>query len=84
MEARVAVLEEIAKSNKESLGEIKSELRGMRGEVNADLREVRGELQGGLRGVRSAHDRDFRITFAAIIAATLGLAWMLAHSLHWL
>lgn len=40
MEARIAVLEEIAKSTKEAVAEIRADLRGMR----ADLSAVRTEL----------------------------------------
>jgi hypothetical protein len=29
-------------------------------------------------------ERDFRITFGAIITSTLGLAYLIAHTAHWL
>jgi hypothetical protein len=29
-------------------------------------------------------ERDFRITFGAIITTTLGLAYLIAHTAHWL
>ena len=38
MEARLAVLEEIAKSTKEVLGDIRVDLRGMREESRSELR----------------------------------------------
>lgn len=62
MEARVAVLEQIAKDTKETLKEIKEEQRAM----------------------RSAHDRDFRILFGALITLALGLAGLMAHGFKWL
>jgi hypothetical protein len=56
MEARVAVLEQIAKDTKEILVEMKR-----------DIRELRQDQKS-----------DFRILFAALITATLGLAGMIA------
>ena len=73
MEARITVLEEIAKSTKDALGDIR-----------ADVRELRTEISGGMRGLRTTHDRDFRIVFGAMIAAALGLAWLMAHGFHWI
>jgi hypothetical protein len=62
MEARVAVLEEIARNTKETLGKI-------------DARLIR---------VEDRQNTDFRILFAAIITATLGLAALMAKGFHWL
>ncbi len=69
MEARVAVLESIAAQTSATLTEIKQEMRDFRRE----LHEFRG-----------IHDRDFRITFGAIITTTIGLAALIAHVAHWL
>jgi len=69
MEARVAILETIAAQTSATLIEIKQEMRDFRKE---------------LREFRSVHDRDFRITFGAIITTTVGLAVLIAHVAHWL
>jgi hypothetical protein len=69
MEARVRVLEEIAASTKTLLGDIRTELRAMRAEIAA---------------VDQRRERDFRITFGAIITTTLGLAFLIARTAHWL
>jgi len=61
MEARVAVLEQIAKDTKEILGEMKQ-----------DIRDIRQDQR-----------TDFRLLFGALIAATLGLAGLMAHGFHW-
>ena len=73
MEARVAVLETIAAQNSATLIEIKQEMRDFRKE----LQDFRSEF-------RRIHDRDFRITFGAIITTTIGLAALIAHVAHWL
>lgn len=62
MEARVAVLEQIAKITAETLSEVKSKLRIL----------------------RENHDRDFRLTFAAVVTVALGLAGLMAKGFHWL
>jgi hypothetical protein len=49
MEARVAVLEEIAKSTKETLVGIRSDLAGLRGDIGR-LEARMGDFQGSLEG----------------------------------
>ena len=73
MEARVAVLEQIAKQNGEALAAIRIELS-----------EVRKEVQSGFESARDRHDRDFRITFGATIAVALSLATLVARGFKWL
>lgn len=34
--------------------------------------------------IDNRHDRDFRVIFSALIAATLGLAGLMAKGFHWL
>ena len=68
MEARIAVLEEIASATKLAITDLRQEVR----ETN--------------RRVDVLHDvveRDFRLMFAALIAATLGLAALMAKGFHW-
>jgi len=68
MEARVAVLEQIAKDTKDVLVELK-----------LDMREMRQEM----REMRQDQRNDFRILFGAIITAVVGLAGVMAHGFHW-
>jgi hypothetical protein len=91
MESRVAVLERIAEQTDATLRDIRSEMREFRTEMR-DLRQemhtgfdtFRQEIQSGFSETRRVHVRDFRITFAALIATALGLAGLVAHSAHWL
>jgi hypothetical protein len=43
------------------------------GEIKSDLREIRSDAKG-----------DFRLLFGALIAATLGLAALMARGFGWL
>lgn len=61
MEARIAVLEEIASATKQGMAEMRREIQALR----ADMQ------------------RDFRLMFGALIAATLGLAALMAKGFHW-
>jgi hypothetical protein len=72
MEARVAVLEEIASTMKGTLAELK-----------AGQDRLRDELGSGLDAARDRQERDFRITFGAIIAVALGLAALMAKGFRW-
>jgi hypothetical protein len=49
-------------------------------EFQRNIAEIKTELQILRANARS----DFRLTFAALIAAALGLAWLLAKGFHWL
>jgi hypothetical protein len=70
MEARIAVLEQIAKATAEALGDIKTDIRSIR---NTDLPSI-----------RDRHDTDFRLLFAALIVATIGLSALMAKGFHWI
>ncbi len=72
MQARIAVLEEIAASTKEALLDLWQELRALRTETSR-----RDEA------VRDAQERDFRILFAALMSVAIGLAAMMAKGFHW-
>jgi hypothetical protein len=69
LEPRVAVLEQIAKDTKESMGNLRADFVLVRGDV--------GKL-------RDNQERDFRLLFGAIIVATLGLAGLMAKGFNWL
>jgi len=80
MEARVRVLEEIAGGVKALLGDIRSEQRELRSELRTELRAMRADIGA----VDQRRERDFRITFGAIITTALGLAFLIARTAHWL
>ncbi len=69
METRVAILETPAQQTQVTLQAIREDIRDLRREVLAQ---------------RSVHERDFRLTFGAIIATALGLATLIARVAHWL
>jgi hypothetical protein len=80
MEARRRVLEEIAASTKTMLAEIRADQRAMRAETTACFGAVRSEMAA----LDQRRERDFRLTFGALITTTLGLAYLIGHTAHWL
>jgi hypothetical protein len=80
MEARLRVLEEIAASTKAILAEMRADQRAMRSEMTAGFTSLRSEMIT----LDQRRERDFRLTFGAIITATLGMAYLIAHTAHWL
>jgi len=84
MEARVAVLEQIAKQTSETLVGIRADLASIRSDLKTDLGSVKTEVRTGLEAARDRHDRDFRITFGAIITVALGMAGLIAKGFKWL
>jgi hypothetical protein len=80
MEARLRVLEEIAASTKVILAEMRADQREARREMTAGFALLRSEMTA----IDQRRERDFRLTFGAIITTTLGLAYLIAHAAHWL
>jgi capsule polysaccharide export protein KpsE/RkpR len=68
--------------------ELRAEIGALRSELRSELHSVVGELRSELHSevseLRRIHDRDFRLTFGAIITTALGLAALIAHVAHWL
>ena len=48
--------------------------------IGDQLRAMRADIAA----VDQRRERDFRITFGAIITTTLGLAFLIARTAHWL
>jgi len=70
---------------------IRMEIQGLRDSMQTEIHALRESTQADTRGLRQelleqrrVHERDFRITFGAIITTTLGLAYLIAHVAHWL
>lgn len=83
MEARVAVLEQIAKQTSETLVGIRADLASIKFDLKTDLGSTKTEVRTGLEAARDRHDRDFRITFGALITVALGLAALIAKGFKW-
>jgi len=64
--------------------EIEMKIGGLRQEMEVQNGEIRRALETQGAELRRVHDRDFRRTFGAIIASTLGLAPLIAHVAHWI
>jgi len=79
MEARLAVLEEIASSTRAVLKEIRDDIRDIRN----DIRDLRNEMRTEIKAVRDRQDADLRLVFGALVAVTLGLAGLMAKGFHW-
>jgi hypothetical protein len=73
MEARVAVLEEIASATKHAVAGLQQEVHDLRTETSR-----RDEA------LRDAIETDFRVMFGALITVALGLAALMAKGFHWL
>jgi hypothetical protein len=69
MEARVAVLQELAAAIKQAMVDLRQDVREANRRVDA---------------LRTALQRDFRLLFGAIISVAIGLAAMMGHGFHWL
>jgi hypothetical protein len=55
--------------------------------IETEIRHVQNnvtELKVDVRDLRAIHDRDFRISFGALIVAALGLAGIMAKGFHWI
>ncbi len=76
MEARVAVLEQIATSTEKVLERLEKRLE------RVDTRFDR--MDDRMDRIENRQIADFRIMFAALITATLGLAGLMAHGFKWL
>lgn len=83
MEARVAVLEEIAASTKEALSDLRRELHELRTETTRRDDDLRADMIRRTDDLRDALERDFRIMFGVLITTALGLAAMMAKGFHW-
>lgn len=83
MDARVTVLEEIAATLKEAVGDFRQELRAQRTETMRRDDDLRSELVRRTDVLRDAQERDFRILFSATITISLGLAALMAKGFHW-
>lgn len=77
-------LRALRNENLETRREARTENLEARREARTDLMEFRRDMGAQLLEIRRIHDRDFRLMFAALIAATLGLAALIAHTQHWL
>lgn len=73
MEARVAVLEQIAKETKEAIA-------GLRTDLRADMADLRSEV----RNLRSEQRTDYRWLLGIMLGMGGGLLAAMAKGFHWL
>jgi hypothetical protein len=60
------------------------EARVARLEAGIEFQRNMAEIKTELQIIRTNARSDFRLTFAALMAAAFGLAWLLAKGFHWL
>jgi len=99
MNERLAILETIAIETRTAIQDLRQEMRVMRSETRQEIGAMRSEARqeigatrseilqtvtAGFAEARRVHDRDFRMTWGALIAGGLGLMYLLAHTAHWL
>jgi hypothetical protein len=75
MEARVAVLEEIASATKQATADLRTEARETNRRIDA--------LRDTIDVLRDTVEVNFRIMFGALITTALGLAALMAKGFHW-
>ncbi|MGH7154718.1 MAG: hypothetical protein ACREF3_12395 [Acetobacteraceae bacterium] len=87
MEARLAVLEQIAAATKAALIDIRAEMRETRDEMRHEMREMRSELRSEFRseigGLRNELRADYRWLMGLMLAAAGGILAVMAHGFHW-
>jgi hypothetical protein len=52
--------------------------------IQADVAEIRTDFREVRKDIAAIRTVDFRALFGTIIAATLGLAAVMAHGFHWI
>lgn len=52
--------------------------------IQTDVAEIKTEFRDVRKDITAIRTADFRVLFGAIIAATLGLAAVMAHGFHWM
>jgi hypothetical protein len=75
MEARVAVLEEIASATKQAMADLRTKAR----ETNRRMDGLRDTVDA----LRDTGEVNFSIMFGALITTALGLAALMAEGFHW-
>lgn len=83
LEARVAVLEQIARSTVAALERIDRRLDTFEHRFDLRFDAIERRIDEGFREIRATHDCDFRLTWAGIITLALGLGALMAHGFHW-
>jgi len=90
MEARIAVLEQIAADTRDSLKEIKDHLLRLEHSHKADFRRLEDDFRrveehqrSDLRQLDERQRSDFRLLLSAGAVAAIGLAALMAHGFHW-
>lgn len=97
VEARLSVLEEIARTTRDTLvrleasqdklrSELLSEMRLLRTDIRGEVTSVRGEIntvRGEIAGLRAEYRADFRWLLGIMLGIGGGLLGALAKGFHW-
>jgi hypothetical protein len=97
MEARLAVLEEIAAATKVALAGFRADMREMRSEIRSDIAALRGEmtslrnethtnfdaLRREMYAERRALRADYRWLMGMMLAGAGAILAVMAHGFHW-
>jgi len=86
MEARVAVLEEIAAATKAAIERVDRRMEGLENRIDGfadESRSLRTEMHAEFRALRSEHRADFRMLVGLILSVTGAMLAVMAHGFHW-
>jgi len=84
MEARVAVLEQIAKDTREALVSLRTDLRGDVADLRTEMRGSMTDLRAEMRALRSEQRIDYRWLLGIMLGLGGGLLAAMAKGFHWL
>lgn len=91
----VAALEEVAAATKQTLIDIRDDIRSLRGQVREGIYDLRRELRGEIRDSRIGMDRrcdrldgemerNSRRLLGVILGGFAGILAVIAHGFHWI
>ncbi len=80
VEARVAVLEQIAKDTRDSIADMRTEMRQGFAGMRTEMRDIRTEMVDLRRDARS----DYRWLLGLMIGGLAALLGVMAHGFSWL
>lgn len=80
MEARVAVLEQIAADTRADIADLRTEMRAGFADLRAEMRAMRTDFGAEMRAMRG----DFRWLLGLMLAAIAGILTLIAHGFHWI
>lgn len=83
MEARVAVLEQIARSTERLLERMDARIEHLELKMDARIEHLEVKLEGRMDRLEQRHNSDFKWLLGAGLGATALLLGTMAHGFHW-